>query len=494
MTKNKKIICDTIINILIKTITFIMSLVLSKKLISGYNSSINGLFSLIGQIFTYVALLEAGIGNATQQQYFNYLAKDDYNNSKAVFDASKRNYIRASYIYFVISLLVSILIPFMANSGLNYFIVFFLSILQGLSGILTFTFLSSYKNLMISSGDYKISNIYNSIAYIGIIILKILVIAFNFNIVFIQLSQIIGTVIEIIITRNYCRKKYKWLEIKTDKNIELTQRKAFLVHEISGAVFSSTDIIILSIFCSLKVASVYSVYNIVYSAIASVASVISTSIIYYIGIEYNKNTKEYYKMHDKFECIYISLIFSIVISVTMMCMNFIRIYTKGITDINYVDRYLPVLFATIQILTCGRSISNRVIGIAGFAKETQFRSVIETVINIVASIILTTRFGIYGVLLGTIIATTYRTIDVLVYVNTKILKRINLKIFIMLFVDFIISGIMISLGNIVISGYNNYFQLIIPSIICGVMSLIIFFSTNWMIYLKLFKNMIIKKN
>ena len=119
---------------------------------------------------------------------------------------------------------------------------------------------------------------------------------------------------------------------------------------------------------------------------------------------------------------------------------------------------------------------------------------IETVINIVASIILTTRFGIYGVLLGTIIATTYRTIDVLVYVNTKILKRINLKIFIMLFVDFIISGIMISLGNIVISGYNNYFQLIIPSIICGVMSLIIFFSTNWMIYLKLFKNMIIKKN
>ena len=47
----------------------------------------------------------------------------------------------------------------------------------------------------------------------------------------------------------------------------------------------------------------------------------------------------------------------------------------------------------------------------------------ESVINIVVSLACVFRFGIYGVLLGTIAALLYRTNDMIIYANKKILHR-----------------------------------------------------------------------
>lgn len=482
MKSDKKIILDTIINIILKALTFIFSLIISKAMIKGYGSNINGLFSLITQVFTYIALLEAGIGNATQQLYFEAVAKENTSKLNSIFVSSKKSYLKTSYLYFIFAITISFFIPYMGKSNLNYISVLLLSILQGVSGILTFVFLSSYKNLMISSGRYKISNIFNTIAYVIIVILKILAICAKLNIIYIQIAQILGTLLEIVITIKYCKKKYEWLNNSSKDIIKLNQRKAFLVHEISGAVFSSTDIIILSLLCGLEAASIYSVYNIIYSAISAVAAVISTSMIYQIGYEFNKNHEKYYMLHDKFESMYISTVFAIVTTATVLCLDFIKIYTMGINDVNYTDAFLPILFALIQILTCGRSISNRVIGIAGHAKETQNRSIIETIINIICSVILTIKFGIYGVLLGTVIATAYRTIDVILYTNHKIIKRRNIKIFIMLIVDFILFGIFMSVFNNIKLYVNGYLGLIVPAIAIGIISLVLFGIINISIY------------
>lgn len=476
-------IVDAIVNILLKSFSFVFALVISKAIIKSYGSDVNGLFSLITQIFTYVALLEAGIGNATQQLYFEAFAKEDFGKANSIFLSSKKSYITTSYLYLIFTVLISFVIPLIGKSNLSYFIVLCLSILQGISGVLTFILLSSYKNLMISSGKYKVSNMINLVAYILIVILKILSIRLNLNIIFIQIAQIIGTLFEIVITVNYCKKEYKWLDPSSTDIIKLKQRKAFLIHEISGAVFSSTDIIVLSLMCSLEIASVYSVYNILYSAISSIAAIISTSFVCHIGYEFNRNPEKYYVLHDKFECLYISTIFALVTTATILCPTFIEVYTKGIQDVNYLDSYLPIMFALIIILTCGRSISNRLIGIAGYAKQTQNRSIIEMIINIVSSVILAYKFGIYGVLAGTIIATIYRTIDVILYANHKIIKRRNFKIFIMLLLDFMLFAILIILSSLLKIKAISYIDLIIPGILIGIITIILFGIISVLVYL-----------
>ena len=61
---------------------------------------------------------------------------------------------------------------------------------------------------------------------------------------------------------------------------------------------------------------------------------------------------------------------------------------------------------------------------AGAFKQTQWRSIIESVINLMVSLIMVQYIGIYGVLVGTIATLLYRTNDVIIYANWNILHRL----------------------------------------------------------------------
>ena len=68
----------------------------------------------------------------------------------------------------------------------------------------------------------------------------------------------------------------------------------------------------------------------------------------------------------------------------------------------YVDFWLPVLFAAILLMNHIRVPAILVINAKGDFKETQKGAVIESVINIVVSLLLflLTDLGMYGLLLG----------------------------------------------------------------------------------------------
>lgn len=73
---NKKIIAK---NIIVgfggQLITIILGLVIPRIFIKSYGSDVNGLLSTITQIFTYMALLEAGIGQAARNALLSHLPR-----------------------------------------------------------------------------------------------------------------------------------------------------------------------------------------------------------------------------------------------------------------------------------------------------------------------------------------------------------------------------------------------------------------------------------
>ena len=54
-----------------------MSIILPRIILLSFGSEVNGLTSTITQIFTYIALLEAGIGNASRNCLYQNIAGDD---------------------------------------------------------------------------------------------------------------------------------------------------------------------------------------------------------------------------------------------------------------------------------------------------------------------------------------------------------------------------------------------------------------------------------
>ena len=166
----------------------------------------------------------------------------------------------------------------------------------------------------------------------------------------------------------------------------------------------------------------------VFSSLSTLINSVNSSLNYILGHAWaKKDLQDYRKTHDMYESLYMASVFAVFTVAYILILPFIAIYTKGITDIPYIDVYLPILFVLVQLLSCSRATASRLITISGHARTTQKQSIIEAAINLISSIVLVNFLGIYGVLLGTIIALLYRTNDIIIYANLKVLNRMPWK-------------------------------------------------------------------
>ena len=422
--EKNKIKHNVIFGVFNQILIFAIGLIVPRFILTSYGSEINGLLTTLTQIFTYVGLLEAGIGNASLNALYKPLAESNFDEASYVFSATQKYFRKVTYVYFICVIIIAIVYPMCIECELNYVQLFFVILFQGLSGALTFFFIAAYKQILAADGrNYIVSNI-SLIIYVFTSAVKLILMSLGFNVVVLQAGYLFVHCTQIIIFIFVMRRKYPWLKKHNKPNMKvLSQRKAFLIHELSGTVFSSTDAFVLSTFCNLMLTSVYSIYNMVFLALNSLINSVNSGLHYILGQAYAKGKDEYIKIHDIYDSLYMTLVFSLFSVVYILICPFVRLYTEGITDIAYVDYLLPLLFVSIQLLSCGRATSARLISIAGHAKATQWRSLIEAGINLSLSIVLANMIGIYGVLLGTIIALLYRSNDIIIYANLKILKR-----------------------------------------------------------------------
>ena len=92
-------------------------------------------------------------------------------------------------------------------------------------------------------------------------------------------------------------------------------------------------------------------------------------------------------------------------------------------DADYNLPGLPILFVISALIVGLRIPSIIAINTAGHFKQVKQFAVIEALINITLSVILTVKLNIYGVLIATIVAGLYRTPVLIYYVYTNIYKK-----------------------------------------------------------------------
>lgn len=149
----------------------------------------------------------------------------------------------------------------------------------------------------------------------------------------------------------------------------------------------------------------------------------------------------------------------------------------------------------MEFLTVGREAMMRTIEVAGHFRLTQWRTVAETVINLVSSVVFIILFkhyfgdigGIYGALSGTIVALLYRTVDINIYANKNILNRSSFKTFSVMVVNggiFIV--VMLLVNNIGISA-NNFVEFLVYACCITPIILVIFFVVHSLINVKEFR-------
>lgn len=484
----KKLSKNLIITFLTYAFLLVANIVVSKIILMTYGSEMNGLLSSVNQIFSYVALLEAGIGTATITALYKPITEEDIEGISRVYSASITYYRSVLKWYILCVVAVAFLWPLAIETEIDYWTIFGVVCIQGVSNALTFYFVSATTNYLLASGK----NYINVYAHTAITILtyvaKIFVSILGGHILLITLSLLAINALKCGFYWFY--KKIKCAEICIQKVVDkslLKQKNSFLIHEISGCIFAATDLILISIFCDLKIASVYAVYSMILGALSNIIGQVFNSSTYILGNAYSKR-EEYSKVHDRFNIIYIAIVFCLYTVVYLLLLPFISVYTKGINDVNYIDRYLPILFVGIQLLSSCRIVDNSLIKIALHAKQTINRTIIESLINIVASILLVNLIGIYGVLIGTLIALIYRTNDIIAYANRKILHRSPLKEYGLYITNFFVFAVFVLLNIVFPIQVYHYGDLIVKGIVVFVLVCIVYGIVNFIV----FKNSLMK--
>lgn len=456
-----------------------ISIILPRFVLISFGSEINGITATITQIFTYIALLEAGIGNASKNCLYRSIAQNDKVGISVTVSATRKYFRRIVPIYGICVLIFAVVYPLVVDTEVPSHIIRLIILIQGLSGIINFSFTNTYTQLLVADGrNYVSSNLGLLVKAISTT-MQILLILNGFDIVSVQLSLLVAYILKAVIINIYVKKEYPWLVNEPNADIGmLEQRGAFVVHEISTVIFQSTDVFLISTFCSIKEASVYSIYNMIFVALSGIFTILFKSIDFNLGAEYHRDMEEYKKLHDLYDTLYISFVFALISAAFVVVLPFVKLYTEGVTDINYIIPILPILFSLIQLLSASRSVSSKLITISGNAKATIPNTIAEAVINLVVSIVMVNFLGLPGVLLGTIVALIYRSNDIILYANLKILKRKPWHVYKVLLLNLIVFCCIVIMTFISPLDINNYLQFFICGIFALTAMLVCYFVLN----------------
>lgn len=478
MGNGKKSVKILVFGLISQVVTLSLGIIIPRLLIVSYGSEINGLLSSIKQIFVYVALLEAGVGTAALQALYEPIGNNNRKKVSEIMSATSHYYRRTGILYGLSILLLAFIYPLIFSTELNTMMIVSIILLQGSAGVIRYFFQGKLIILLRVDGKSYITTNITTIVRVVTNIVQIVLITCGFNIVSLQIAYFIIDLAQMIYLIRYAKKYYGWLDLYAKPDYKaLDSSKSVLLHQIAGLIFNNTDILALTYFCGLKVVSVYSLYSLIISCVSNVIDTICNSVEFLLGQAFHTDRKKFLKMQEVYETYYLAISFCFFAITLTMIPSFIQLYSKGITDINYVDKWLPYLFVTINVLMYARRSSGQIINFAGHFKQTQFRAVIESIINLTVSLICVQKIGIYGVLIGSIVALIYRTNDMIIYANVKILEIKPWKTYRKWFINTVVLICCIYFSKEIIGEVNTYVSWAFNSIKISIIFILTFFIT-----------------
>lgn len=407
-----------------EVITFASGLILPRLILRNYGSAYNGIISSISQFLSLVSILRLGVAGATRVALYKTLARNDIKGTSSIVKATELYMRKIGIVILVYIFLLSIIFPFLLKSEYGFLNVALLVIAAGLGTFAQYFFGITYQTFLTADQSIYIYNTIQSLCTIANTIISIFLVLHGFSIQVVKYGSALVFVITPILLSVYVNKRYNLDKKCEPDNKALSQKRDVMATSIANIIHHNTDIIILTLFCDIKVVSVYSVYNLVMIALKKIQDVFTSGVESVFGDMW---AKEEYGKVSKYLNLFEFIIGSF-ISVTFSCtflllLPFVSLYTKGVTDIDYCLPVYAAVISTAQAFFCFRTPYLVLVQGAGRYKETKYGSYAEAVINLVLSILLVRQIGIVGTAIGTLAANLFRSIQYSLYIDKKMIRH-----------------------------------------------------------------------
>ncbi len=490
--RSKKAVINIITTLGLQVIAIVYGFIVPKIIITSFGSSVNGLVSSITQFLAYISLLESGIGPVIKASLYKPIANKNKKEISDVLKASEKFFKTISFIFIIYLLILAFVYPLIVSSEFGYFYTLSLVIIVSISTFAEYYFGMTYKLYLQAEQKTYIISIIQIVTYILSIIIIVILAKLNCSIHLIKLISGFIFVLRPILQCIYVKKKYQINIMLADKNYHLKNKWDGLAQHIASVIHNNTDITILTIFTNLVEVSVYSVYYLVIKGINSLMQSFAGGIDASFGDMIAK--KEYDNLNRKFniyEVFYFTIATIIYTCSIILIVPFVSVYTKKIVDANYIRPLFGTLLVLSEFLWAIRLPYSSITLAAGHFKETRKGAWIEAITNIVVSVILVFKYGIIGVVIGTLLAMLIRTVEFVYHTNKYILNRSAFesikKILVIIIEVLLIVFLSKYLPKINVVSYLTWIEY---ALLVGLLAVIVVLSVNIIIYKKEFKEMI----
>lgn len=484
--REKRAKLNIIVTLVCQLLTMVCGIVVPRILITHFGSEAYGATASITQFLSYITLLEGGVSGVARAALYRPLANEDMYQVSLVMSEIKKFFNIIAYIFVVYVLVLAV--SFKHISHIEVFDWITTAILVLVISASTFAqyFIGiSYSILLQAAQRTYIGYTINIIATIINTVMVVVLTFMGANLIAVKLISSIVFALRPFMMKLYVNQNFKLVKVDNVKSDILKDKWTGLGQHIAYFIHSYTDIAVLTIFANLKLVSVYSVYYMVVNSIQSITASFSTGMEAVFGDMYAK--KEYDSLNSTFS-LYETLISSVsllLFSVTaVMIIPFVRLYTNGVTDINYIIPELGILLVVASLIYCLRMPYHSMIIAAGHFKQTKMAAYGEAFINISISIVLVVKHGIIGVAIGTVLAVSFRFVFYALYLSKHIIKR-NLLLFVKRelvsvaeFFAILVCGNAIN-GLFVLINFVNW---VFVAIIVTILSIVFIFIGNMLFY------------
>ena len=196
-----------------------------------------------------------------------------------------------------------------------------------------------------------------------------------------------------------------------------------IAQHVAAVILDQTDTIVLTMFATLSDVSIYSVYFLVVKGVKQLFMSMTNGITSLIGeLWARQELEELNKTFSWTEWV-IHTGTTFVFGVTaILIVPFVRVYTLGIHDANYIQPLFASLIVVANAGHCLRLPYNIVILAGGHYKQTQNNYIIAATLNVIVSVLTVKKWGLIGVAIGTLVAMGYQTVWMAVYDSKNLIK------------------------------------------------------------------------
>lgn len=399
------------INVVGNTLSYLMILIpnfiVRKVFLQVLGSELLGLSSLYNNIIGLLSLIELGIGTTIIFSLYKPYAENDREKIKGYLNYYRRFY---SIIGILVLILGVLAIPFLKffikseidiNNAALYFLLYLINT--------CITYLFSYKIclLNVSQEGYKVS-LATAISKVAIALLQILFLNIYSSFIIYILIQIVIQLIYYIAINIYISRRNPWLKkqvgkITASEKQDLVKNvKSLFLHKIGSFIVFSTDNLLISRFINLKTVTKYNSYYMVISAAQNVINNGLSGITASIGnLLVEKDKESAFNIHKKLFLLNFWVVSIVIITFFNTLEQFIIIW---LGKNQLLDKFTFIIILVNLYFTLMRGSVEKFQEGSGSYYQDRYASLVESIINLVSSLILVNLIGLPGIFLGTLIS------------------------------------------------------------------------------------------